>query len=61
MKDGKYRLEKAVVLSTGCMALAGIIVGIARFLAKHTPPIWLILIVVFIFLTIIMYLILDDD
>lgn len=55
------RLVDALVISLGCMIGGGIIYGIASFLAKHNPPLWLILVVVFILLTIVIYLILDDD
>ena len=61
MKKENNKLVEALVISSGCMVGGGIIYGIARFLAKHNPPIWLMLLMVFIFLTIVIKFILEDD
>lgn len=53
----KNKLVEALVISSGCMVGGGIVYGIACYLATHNPPLWLLLVAAFVFLTTIIYLI----
>lgn len=53
----KNKLVEALVISSGCMVGGGIVYVIAFYLARHNPPLWLLLVAVFVFLTTVIYLI----
>lgn len=53
----KNKLVEALVISSGCMVGGGIVYGIAFYLERHNPPLWLLLVAVFVFLTTVIYLI----
>lgn len=53
----KNKLVEALVVSSGCMVGGGIVYGIAFYLERHNPPLWLLLVAVFVFLTTVIYLI----
>lgn len=53
----KNKLVEALVISSGCMVGGGIVYGIAFYLERHNPPLWLLLGTVFVFLTTVIYLI----
>ena len=57
----KNKLAEALVISFGCMLGGGLIYGTACYLAKHNPPVWLLLTAVFVFLTTVIYLIIKEN